>query len=264
MKSKTIECAECADSIGRFLLAYSSWLLGCGATCIRLEKNVQRIARRFGMTAETIITPRHIQLSISCQNNRDVFSHVVAVHPSPINFTLNTMLSRLSWEIADSELTLDEAKRKFDEIVVAPAGNSDFLPFVVAFANASFCRIFGGDWVAAAIVAAATFAGFCLKQILAARHIDARAIFFICAFVSAVLASAASLFALGTTPALAVGTSVLYLVPGIPFLNSFSDMVYRHYICAFSRLVDAVVLTCCLSAGLGLALMLMNNGGWIC
>lgn len=261
MKSKTIECA---DSVGRFLLTYSSWLLGCGATCIRLEKNVQRIARRFGMSAETIITPRHIQLSISCENNRDVFSHVVAVHPSPINFTLNTLLSRLSWEIADGDMTLDDAKQRFDTIVATPAGDSAMLPLVVALANASFCRIFGGDWVSAAIVAVATFAGFCLKQILTARRVDARAVFFICAFVSAVLASASGLFTLGTTPALAVGTSVLYLVPGIPFLNSFSDMVYRHYICAFSRLVDAVVLTCCLSAGLGLALLLMNNGGWIC
>ncbi|MDE6344424.1 MAG: threonine/serine exporter family protein, partial [Muribaculaceae bacterium] len=61
-------------------------------------------------------------------------------------------------------------------------------------------------------------------------------------------------------PSIALGTSVLYLVPGIPFLNSFSDMIYRHYFCAFCRFTDAVVLTCCLSIGLCAGMMLMNVG----
>ena len=30
-----------------FLSDYAAWLLGCGATCIRLEKNVNRIAHTF-------------------------------------------------------------------------------------------------------------------------------------------------------------------------------------------------------------------------
>ncbi len=81
-----------------------------------------------------------------------------------------------------------------------------------------------------------------------------------CAFVSSVIGASASLFGLGNTPEIAVGTSVLYLVPGIPFLNSFSDLLAGHYICAFSRMTHAVVLTCCLSLGLCGGLMLMGIG----
>ena len=38
-----------------FLSDYASWLLGCGATCIRIEKNVRRMAGRWNMEPEMTI-----------------------------------------------------------------------------------------------------------------------------------------------------------------------------------------------------------------
>ncbi len=92
------------------------------------------------------------------------------------------------------------------------------------------------------------------------RKTDTRIVFIICAFVSSVLACADSLFSIGKTPQVAVATSVLYLVPGIPLLNSFSDMIDRHYICFFSRMTDALILICCLSIGLCAGMWIMNIG----
>lgn len=83
-------------------------------------------------------------------------------------------------------------------------------------------------------------------------------VFMICAFLSSVIGATDMLFSIGSTPAIAISTSVLYLIPGIPFLNSFSDMLYRHYLCAFARFADAMVLTCCLSIGLCIGLSLMR------
>ncbi len=131
---------------------------------------------------------------------------------------------------------------------------------LASVANASFCRLFGGDAVAMVVVFIATLAGCYLKQILLYKGWDVRAVFMACSFVSSVLGATGILFSLGGTPFIALGTSVLYLVPGIPLLNSFSDMLYRHYVCAFSRFVDAVVLTCCLSIGLCGGMVFMNVG----
>ena len=44
---------------------------------------------------------------------------------------------------------------------------------------------------------------------------------------------------LGSTPDIAIATSILYLVPGIPFLNGFSDMIAGHYTCEGFVGVDA-------------------------
>lgn len=243
-----------------FLTSYATWLLGCGATCIRLEKNVSRIASAFGKRADITIMPRHVHLTVTDNCTGKRFTSTATVLNSSIDFDMNTRLSRLSWKIADSTITLADAHRLFSKIIVPSRQSAWTVLLLVSLANASFCRLFGGDAVAMAVVFLATFAGYLLKQTLLTRKFDVRIVFILCAFVSSVIGATDMLFSLGTTASIALGTSVLYLVPGIPFLNSFSDMLYRHYICAFCRFVDALVLTCCLSIGLCAGMMLMNVG----
>ena len=250
----------CAKQLCLFLSQYASWLLGCGATCIRLETNVKRIAAAYGYTAELTIMPRHIDITVALEGSDDVFTSMAAVRKTAINFEMNTRLSNLSWKISDQKLNLECARRLFGTIVRPRPRNEWTLLAIVSVANASFCRLFGGDFIAMAIVFVATFAGFMIKQTLLGRGADMRLTVILCAFISTVLGATGILFSLGTTPNIALATSVLYLVPGIPFINSFSDMLYRHYICAFSRFVDALVLTCCLSIGLCGGMMMMNVG----
>lgn len=51
---------------------------------------------------------------------------------------------------------------------------------------------------------------------------------------------------------------MLYLIPGVPYINSVSDLLACHYLCAFSRFVDALVLTACLSVGLCAGMYLLG------
>lgn len=243
-----------------FLLKYSTTLLGSGATCMRLEKNVDRIAKAYGKEAEFTITPRHVNISVYEPGKTDVVTQIGAVSHTPISFDINTRLSKLSWEIADSKVDFNEARRLFDGCMKPHRQNKWQIMLLVALANASFCRLFGGDLIAMAIVGIAAFAGYYIKLLLADKGYDTRAIWIACSFVSAVLGATDGLFSLGSTPETALGTSVLYLVPGIPFINSFSDMLYKHYLCAFSRFCDAVILTSCLSIGLCAGMLLMNAG----
>ena len=248
------------NELALFLARYSANLLGSGATCIRLEKNADRIAKAYGKETELTITPRHVNISVYEPGKTGVVTSVAAVSQSPINFDVNTRLSELSWEITDKKVDFIEAQRKFEECIKPRSQNKWMLIALVAFANASFCRLFGGDFIAMSVVWMATFAGYYIKLLLAGRGMDARGIWIICSFVSAVLGATDGLFSLGTTPEIALGTSVLYLVPGIPFINSFSDVLHKHHLCAFSRFCDATILTCCLSAGLCAGMSLMNMG----
>lgn len=243
-----------------FLVRYCAVLLGSGATCIRLSKNAERIAESYGKKIDITIMPRHVHLSVTGDEDTDIVTAIESVPAMPISFNINTQLSLLSWQVHDGHLTLDEARRRFDRILASDTQSRWTVLLLASVANASFCRLFGGDITAMAIVFVATMAGYYLKQELLSKHMDTRAVFALCAFLSSVIAASDALFGLGHTPDVALGTSVLYLVPGIPFLNSFSDMLYRHYICAFSRFVDAVILTCCLSAGLCAGMFLMNAG----
>ena len=259
MTNQTSSDHPLAD-ICRFLLDYSVALFAAGATCIRLEMNLRRMASALGVKVETTIMPRHIYLTVCRPADGESITRFAAVSGGCISFEVNTRLSALSWEFADGKINFDTCLRRFAEIIAPSPRREWLLILLVGIANASFCRLFGGDFIAMAVVAVATVVGFRLKQYLLSRHVDLRVVMIVCAFVSTVLGATDSLFSLGTTPTVAIGTSVLYLVPGIPFLNSFSDMLYRHYICAFSRLTDALILTFCISVGLCAGMCLMNVG----
>ena len=220
-----------------FLSDYAAGLLGCGATCIRIEKNITRISLFFGYDSEMTIMPSHIHLTIWNKEHTDSYSIIRRMHKTGISFDMNTKLSKLSWEIADGKISFQEATLLAERIYHTSSVNPRVVLFLASCANASFCRLFGGDFISMGVVFIATLVGYYIKQMIGAGgHI----------------------FGWGTTPEIALGTSVLYLIPGIPYINSVSDMLDGHYICAFSRFMNAIVLTACLSAGLCGGLFLMG------
>lgn len=262
MTTTTTDAIACptAREMCLFLADYGAALLGSGATCIRLEMNIDRIAGACGMQAEVTIMPRHLHLTVRRCGCDEIFTSSATVRCAAVSFNVNTALSRLSWEIADGRIAWSDVPARYRSILADRHQNPVALLTLVAAANASFCRLFGGDVMAMLVVAVATLAGFYLKQQLTARGVDIRAVFVLCAFVSSVLGATDMLFGLGHTPSVALGTSVLYLVPGIPLLNSFSDLLYRHYICSMGRFIDAMVLTICLSLGLCGGMLMMHAG----
>lgn len=249
-----------AEKMCAFLSRYATVLFAAGATCIRIEKNVTRIAQKYGYKATLMIFPRKIFVSVS-QAGAPVPGDAVLmadVPPRPVSYKLNTRLSSLSWAVADGKIDIDKAQTEMQNAIDADRGYPLPEALLTAVANGCFCGLFGGDRPAMAVAAIAAAAGCYLKALLMARKIDIRVIWLVCAFVSGVSGCSAMLFGWGNTPAVALGTSVLYLVPGIALLNSFSDLLYRHYLCAVSRFADAAMLTACLSAGLYTAIILMS------
>ena len=241
-----------------FLTDYASWLLGCGATCIRIEKNVDRMASAFRVCAEMTVMPTNIQMSVWDNAHQESYSLVKKKQKIGISFNINTRLSKLSWDIADAKINWPEAVGRFEEIKRTPAENKWAVLVLASLANMSFCRLFNGDLAAMAIVFVATLAGYRLKQILLEEKVDVRVVFFCSAFISSVIGASGYLFNWGATPDIAIGTSVLYLIPGIPYINSVSDMLDGHYICSFSRFIDALILTASLSVGLCGGMLLMG------
>ena len=260
-------CETCVDNTHdmlkqkcQFISTYAATMLGCGATCIRIRKNVGRIARSFDTDVEMTILPAHVILTL--WDLRHTHSYNCTVRPigGGIDFNRNIKLSKLSWDIAENRIPCEKASQLYDQIMTAKPLNKWIVLLLTSAANASFCRLFGGDFRAVGIVFFATLIGFLLKQILIEDKVDIRITTIASAFVASVIGAAGYVFNLTDTPDLALGTSVLYLVPGIPYINSVSDLLAHHYLCSFSRFMQAVILTVCLSLGLcgGMYLMQMQ------
>ena len=240
------------------LAEYASWLLGCGATCIRIEKNIERMSKAFNVESDMTIMPSNIHISVWDDEHEHSYSIVKKIHKSAISFNINTQLSKLSWDIADKKLDYKGAVETFEVITKTKPTNKWMVLILASLANLSFCRLFNGDYTSMLIVFIATLVGYRLKQVLLESKVDVRVVFFCSAFASSVIAAGAHLFSWGNTPEIAIGTSVLYLIPGIPYINSVSDMLDGHHVCAFSRFIDAMILTVCLSGGLCGGMLIMG------
>lgn len=233
-------------------------LLGCGATCVRIETNTRRMAEAYGVGFDIVIMPSHVSVSVWGTAPSDRDTAVRKIGASGISFNLNAKLSRLSWQVADQRLALATAVQRLRQIKETQPTRPLEVLILTSLANASFCRLFGGDPAAMLLVFVATLAGYRLKQMMLEAKRDVRLTFLCASFFSATISAAGHVFDFGTTPEIAVGTSVLYLIPGVPYINAVSDMLYRHYLCGVSRLIDAAVLTACLSLGLAVGMLILG------
>ena len=247
-----------AERAGRFLALYSSGLLSSGATTLRTERNMLRMADSFGIDVQLTILPMHCEVSVRKDkgNGRLLFSEQ---YSRGINFNAITAMSRMSWKVADGRLTVEQAERLLSFVKAQSRYPDWIVAFAAGVANASFCRLFCGDLWAMAFVFLCTVMGFWLKRCLIHRSVDLRIAVILAGMVSAITASGCYIFSLGATPDVAVAASVLYLVPGIPFINAFSNFMHGHYVCAAAIFMHAIETTACLGIGLFCGIMILNN-----
>ena len=219
-----MKTGESLLSIGKFIAEYSAHLMGAGVHTSRVVRNTKRIGEAFGLDVKLSVFHRNIILTIIDKETNEACNEVIDIPAHPISFEHNSELSALSWE---------------------------------AVANASFCKLFGGDLISMGIVFSATITGFYLKQQMQAKKINHYVVFIVSAFVASLCASTALIF--DTTSEIAMATSVLYLVPGVPLINGVIDVVEGYVLTGFARLTEASLLIVSIAIGLSFTLLMVKN-----
>lgn len=245
-----------------FLSEYAICLQASGVHTTRVVRNTCRIASALGVNVEMTILHKTLNLTLSTHDGQHVYDKVSTIHPRPVSFRLNADLSALSWQAYDEHLGLNELWSRYNAILAAPRLNDWVVLSLVGVANAAFCGLFGGDIWACVVVAVATWVGYCMKLLMVRKHMNTYGIWFSCALVSSLIASLCGFLHLGQTPDIAIATGALYLVPGVPLINSVIDTVEGHVLAGFARLIDALLLIGCLSVGLLCTMLLVGQIAW--
>ncbi len=245
------------EEVSDFLADFAISLLGSGTQTSRVLRNVDRLAEGFGYKAETIILPRTIIMTLSSLSDMSVYRTVVRkVAPMPLNFTLLARLRILTWQVRRTKMSFGECKRRYQEILSLPALSGWPLVFIVSLGNAAFCQLFGGLY-SIPLVFIGTFFGFSAKTFLLSRKINTLLSILISAFVSSFITGVmVKIFGFKTD--IALSTSVLFLIPGVPLINSVIDLIEGHVLAGISRMVNAVSIIIAIALGLGATILLLN------
>lgn len=240
-----------------FASDFAATMLGSGASSMRVVRCTRRVTESLGVDIEMSSTMRHFTISCRDCHTSQCTSRVVSVPELPVSFERTSDLSTLSWEAHDECLTLPELRSRFDALMEKPRWNPFTVLLLISLANASFCRLFGGDMTAMAIVFLSTLAGFALKQFLTGYKVNTYLVVVTCSFVASICASVALAF--DCTAQTAIATSPLFLVPGVPLINGVIDIVEGHILVGISRLVNAMMLILCIAIGLSATLLLVKG-----
>ena len=158
--------------ITHFLLEYAGRLMGSGVHTSRVVRNTCRLGQSQDVEVAVSVIQKNLIVNVRDPESRESYTEMADTPAFPISFELNAELSALSWDAHDQRLSLEAVRKRYAEIVARPKMDPLCTLFLVAFANASFCALFGGDWTSRGIVFSATLIGFYLRQVMQRKHIN--------------------------------------------------------------------------------------------
>lgn len=238
-----------------FLLGFADALMSAGTQTSRVVRNVERLAGNFGYRAEIIILPKTIVMTLSAKGKS--LTRVKKISPTRPDFSALSELRILSWEAYRNGWDLRQCERRFAEIAKIKKADKRVVAVVVAFGNAAFCRLFGGFY-SIPLVFLCTLAGFAARSGLEKLGVGTLPRTFAAAFASSLMAgTGALLFDFKTS--IAISTSVLYLVPGVPLLNAVIDIFDGNVLAGFSRLANASSIILAMALGLLASLAILGG-----
>ncbi len=251
------------EELSLFLLDYAGALLAAGVHTARCVRCVNRIAEAYGCKVAIIVSQKNISMSlVDCNEPLLRQTSVYRLRPVVFNFSRIGLLSALSWRAMDDGLPLDALQREY-RLIMARGGRPLWVvALCVSAANASFCRLFGGDAVAMGLVFAGTLLGFLARRWLTQGRVNHYGIVIMCAFISGMVAALDEYFGWGGTPDVALGTSVLYLVPGVQIINAFMDLINGYALNSYQRGIASLVTIICMAIGLALTMLLVGVQGF--
>ncbi|WP_233707797.1 threonine/serine exporter family protein [Helicobacter aurati] len=243
------------EELADFLSLYATSLLANGAYTSRIVRCTKRIGDSFGYEVNMIIWLKYITLNIAQKDNYN--NRRTRVAPNSLvsmNLRIISDLSALSWQIYDNRITLKEANIRFQHIMSVK--NHSFIAtlFFASLANATLCKLFNGDLGALLCVFVGTLVGFSLRFILNKLQIDVRGILVLVAFASSFTAYLGVSIGITSTPEIAVGCSIIYLIPGMQIINALVDILHEYTLMAVSRGINMCVWLTCIAIGVYMTL----------
>ena len=235
-------------------------LLQYGAEAERVEQTLIYFGTGLGCQwLDVLVSPNVILLTTS---SGDEFRTKVRRVPSlGVDLTKVSAVNRLSRRVAAGELDRATVRAELERISsLKPHYNRWLVALMVGLACAAFSRLFGGDWPVFAVTWVASSVAMFTRQALARRDFNPLLVAIVTAFVAGLVASSAALFDLSATPQLALASSVLLLVPGVPLINAAEDLIKGHLVIGLVRGVFGVLVSLGIALGLLLAMRLTGAG----
>jgi len=254
VKSSNRLTEEMAD----LLLKISAMLMTSGANTNRILMIINRFAALLHTQAEVFINHKAFIISITDLKTGDKTTQVKRLPPNVVNFNTISALSKAGLTAEKENWDYDKIKQKVDAIE-KQAHHPQLLTLIsVSFAGGGLAILFGGEYFSFMAVFVGTFLGLFVKQTLSKREFNPVLATFFGTLVASAIAASILMFIPDVNPNIAIATSVLFSIPGVPLINSFTDFMDGYFITGLVRFMNGFLQVLFISAALFIVMYLFN------
>ncbi|MGJ5642569.1 threonine/serine ThrE exporter family protein [Formosa sp. S-31] len=207
------------------LLKVGALLMGAGASTNRIKLTLDRYAEALGYECELLVTHRTVFILVRDLEHQTQLNSFTKTPPHGANFYLVSGISKLGWRLTQEQLSIEDINTKLETLQHKPRYTLFTTITLVSLADAAFCRLFGAEYFDMLIAFVATALAFLVKHYATSLRFNPYLTVSFASFTACLITGAAIHFGIGTHPELAFNTAVLFLIPGIPLINSFTDLI---------------------------------------
>lgn len=182
-------------------------------------------------------------------------SQVRYVPLSSVHLGRVAAVNNLSREIVAQKYTVEEASRKIEQIDKLPFTSNAVQTLMSGLGAGAFCILFGGSMLDSAAAFLSGLVLWIFVLFLTARGANKIMVNILAsALVTAMGVLFFHLFSFGDSMDMIVIGSIVPLLPGVPLTNSICDYLNGDYLSGTIRMIDAVLVACCIALGVGIVL----------
>ena len=245
-------------ALGTTLLETGALLMVCGASTGRVRNTINRISESFGYTTDMLISQRSLMLNVSKNEYGQIFSSLKRTKEHTINFSILSGISRMSWMVVEENWTIKQIDEEIERLKSKKTYPRITILILVGLAGVAFCRLAGGDYLEMGMVFIGSFLGLLIKQQATKMKYNSYICVYFAALTSSLIAGIPLKFYIGNFNEHAFATSVLFLIPGVPLINSFSDIIEGNLQNGLIRGLNGFIISFSIAMGL-LSSMLIYN-----
>lgn len=240
------------------LLEIASLLMVSGANTNRVNLSIDRFASALHFNTSCFISHKSIIMTVYEDSSTLSCTRVKNIPPYAINFSIISAVSKASWTAFEEHWTIDKIASEIETIKTQNRYPKPIVLIAVSLAGAGFCKIFNGDYLNMGVAFISTFIGLLIFQLTHKEKYNVYLRIFSASLIASVLASLGIVFNIGENPQTALATSILFLVPGVALINSFTDLLENNIINGMVRFTTGLMTVLAIALGLFVAMILFQ------
>ena len=243
----------------QLILDIAEEMIVAGAEVNRVEDSIERIAKAYGCDPErtnAFIITSNIQVTI-VDPNGDIITQIRRIIRSDTNYDRLDYLNALSRDLCKNKPSIEEGRRKLNEILERPKHNLIVELLGNFFVAGGFAVFFGGnifDGLTSGLIGVL----ICLlTRKLSSYNANSLARVFVTSIIASIVSIAIASLGLHVDKIMIGG--IMLLIPGIALTNSIRDMLIGDIVTGLIRNINSIFIAFSIAAGFALPIFFIGG-----